>query len=64
MIVVHMKTKLVVRVRHQFKRVDIYPMCETSKILVQLTGKSTFSVQDLELIKKLGFVIDVIPDTF
>lgn len=33
----------------------IYPNCETSKLLVQLTGKKTFSHRDIKLLQNLGY---------
>jgi hypothetical protein len=51
------KTKITLEVRNQFGRQDIYPACELSKILVQLTGRGTFNRAEIEILKRAGFDI-------
>lgn len=50
-----------VRVETTYGRQRIYPACEISKKFIQFTGRKTFTEQDLELIKQLGY--EVIRDT-
>jgi hypothetical protein len=35
----------------------IYPVCETSKELLKLTGKKTFNRTDINILKNLGYQI-------
>jgi hypothetical protein len=50
-----MKSKLTLEVRNQFGRQDIYPVCELSKILVELTGRGTFNRAEIDILKRAGF---------
>ena len=51
--------KLIVEIKNVYGNETIYPSCETSKILVELTGKKTLTPQTIATIKKLGYTIEV-----
>ena len=36
----------------------IYPICDTAEKLAALTGKKTFSINDIKKIRALNYVID------
>jgi hypothetical protein len=49
-----------IQVRNKFGNDNIYSECPTGRLFAELTGKCTFSVNDLKVIEKLGFKVDVI----
>ena len=51
-----MLIKLIVKTIYGVKK--YYPACEISKHLVQLTGHKTFTVRNIETLKKIGYVIE------
>lgn len=59
-----MKQKMNFRARYQRFEVLLYPNCENSKTLLKIMDKSCLSgVKLLPLIHKLGFDINLIPDS-
>ena len=46
-----------VEVRQVYGNRTIYPVNETAQIFATLTGKKTFSNQDIALIRDLGFFV-------
>lgn len=51
-----------VSVKNVYGNEMIYPQCETAKKFLKLTGKKTFSTQDLNTIRLLGYaVVQVLP---
>lgn len=51
-----MQLKLTVKTIYGIKK--YYPACESSRLLVQLTGHKTFTVPNIEVLKKLGYQIE------
>lgn len=51
--------KIIVDVRNVYGNEMIYPFCETALILIKLTGKRTFSRDDITNIKALGYSVEV-----
>ena len=45
--------------RNVYGRVLTYPNCELSKILVALTGKTTFSDTDIKTLERAGYIIKI-----
>lgn len=54
-----MNTAIQVRITKNYGVEAIYPACETSQTLTRLTGKKTFSRDDIAAIKALGFDVKV-----
>lgn len=50
---------ITVQVRDVYGVAKIYPVCETAQLLAALTGCKTLRHQDLEIIKKLGYSIEI-----
>jgi len=50
---------ITVSIKNVYGNEMIYPVCDRSKLFVDLIGKKTFSKRDIELIKKLGYTISV-----
>ena len=50
--------KVVIQVKNVFGKELIYPINETAKILLRLTGKRTFSPADLSTIRDLGYSVE------
>ena len=50
-----MNLKLTVRTIYGVRK--YYPACEKSTLLVQLTGHKTFTAQNIDILKQLGFII-------
>ncbi len=47
--------------KNVYGRVLVYPGCETSEKLLELTRRKTFFDEDLEILKRLGFEIVITP---
>ena len=52
----YLNDELLVRVEMQYGLRRIYPVCETSKNLLALTGDRTFCDSTMNRLKKMGFV--------
>jgi hypothetical protein len=48
-----------VQIKTHYGTQYIYPVCETALNLAALTGKKTFSHRDIDVIKALGYSINV-----
>lgn len=46
-----------VRTREDYGTPRVYPDCATGRLFARLTGKRTFSPQDLNAIRELGYTI-------
>ncbi len=46
-------------IRNVYGNELIYPVCDTSRMLAELTRQKTFTERDIALIKKLGYVVEV-----
>tara|TARA_R110002167_G_scaffold185537_2_gene386136 strand:+ start:396 stop:587 length:192 start_codon:yes stop_codon:yes gene_type:complete len=49
--------ELKLRAKSVYGRVLIYPVCETSNLLIRLTGHKTFDDSDLFIIERLGYTV-------
>ena len=49
-----------VQIKTVYGKELIYPCCDTSKLLVALTGAKTFTRKDIDVIKALGYSIEVV----
>jgi hypothetical protein len=49
----------IVQIKTHYGTQYIYPVCETALNLARLTGKKTFSHRDIDVIKDLGYSINV-----
>lgn len=52
-------TLIKVRVETHYGRTTVYPVCETAKALAKLAGTKTLTSKSLNLIKDLGYSIEV-----
>lgn len=50
---------ITVAVKNVYGNRTVYPVCETSKLLAQLAGTKTFTLDALNTIKALGYVVAV-----
>jgi len=57
-----MNNTVLVRVRNIYGNPTIYPSNDVADKLCSLSGKKTFSKQDLRTIEQLGFRVQQIPD--
>ena len=55
---VRIKT-ITVQVREQYGVEAIYPVCNTSFLFAQIAGTKTLTRRTIELVKALGYTIDV-----
>jgi len=53
--------ELLVKVKSIYGIDKVYPECEEGQLLAQLTGKKTFTNDNLGLLKKLGYTFKVSP---
>jgi hypothetical protein len=53
--------KIQVMVKTVYGKDLIYPVCETARLLAELTRKKTLDEVELALIKKLGFTVEFVP---
>ena len=53
--------ELLVKVKSIYGIEKVYPDCEMGQLLAQLTGKKTFTNDNLGLLKKLGYTFKVSP---
>lgn len=51
--------KITVEVKNVWGRKLIYPVCDKAKLLCQLTGKETFSPEDIRILEKLGYLVGI-----
>lgn len=54
---------LQVQVREVFGTRRVYPLSEDGYLLLELVGTKSFSEEHLKIIKKLGYTIEVVPQT-
>ena len=52
-----------VKVRNVYGRDLVYPACEVAKTFAKLVRQETFVPRDIQLIKDLGYKIEVVQDT-
>lgn len=55
--------KLLMQVRNVFGVKRVYPLSEDGRLLLELTGRKAFNDADIEIIKKLGYTIEFVPET-
>lgn len=53
-----MEMKIQVQVKSSYGNMLVYPVCDTAKMFTKLTGNKTLRLEDIEIIKKLGFSIE------
>lgn len=53
-----MTTSIKLQIKSVYGNEMIYPACETSKTLANLTRKKTLDGRDIEMIKSLGYTIE------
>ena len=51
--------QILVKIKNVYGNEMVYPVCDTALTLASLTGKKTFSTQDIALIKTLGYQVNV-----
>jgi len=49
--------ELKLRAKSVYGRVLIYPVCETSNLLIRLTGHKTFDETDMFVLERLGYSV-------
>ena len=50
---------ITVRITSNYGTRTIYPVCETAKLLAELAGTKTLTTQALDIIKRMGYAINV-----
>jgi hypothetical protein len=50
---------ITIRFQNNYGAHVAYPVCNKAKMLLELTGKRTFSPSDLRIIQDLGYVVTV-----
>ena len=50
---------MLVETRENYGRTLIYPVCETAKKMTELLKTKTLSLENLKVIRSLGFEIDI-----
>jgi hypothetical protein len=53
------RMKIVVRVKNIYGNKTVYPVCENAQLLARIAGHSTLTSTTVDLIKKLGYVVEV-----
>jgi len=51
--------KIVVKVRNIYGNRTVYPVCDDAKLFARMAGHSTLTYNTIELIKRLGYVVEV-----
>lgn len=51
--------KILVSIKNVYGNETVYPECETAKVLAQLAGQKTLTTRTIQLIKQLGYTIQV-----
>lgn len=54
--------KIQVQIKNVYGNETIYPICATSKLLAALAKQKTFTNREINLLKDLGYVIEVVTD--
>ena len=54
---------ITVQIKNVYGKELIYPACETSRLLAELIGTKTFTRRDLDLIRRLGYLVGVATPT-
>lgn len=57
------ETKITVEVRNNYGNEAIYPTCEAGKLMLELTGRKTFTRADIATLRKLGYEIVITQPT-
>lgn len=58
-----MNKSIQVKIKNVYGAELVYPACETSELLISLTGQKTFSPHHIAKIKNLGYEITVATPT-
>lgn len=53
------RMKIVVKVRNVYGNQTVYPVCADAQLFARIAGHSTLTHTTIDLIKKLGYVIEV-----
>lgn len=51
--------KIQVEIKNIYGRETIYPMCDKAKTFASLVGQKTLTTRDINLIKQLGYSVEV-----
>lgn len=47
--------EIFVRIKNVYGNELIYPNCDTTRLLIKLTGKKTFNYSDINTLKQIGY---------
>lgn len=50
---------ITVRITNNYGTRTVYPVCNTAKLLAELAGTKTLTTQAIEIIKRMGYTINV-----
>ena len=48
---------ITIKIKNVYGNEMIYPVCDKAKMLVELTGKKTFTPYAIRILKELGYVL-------
>ena len=57
------RTTIAIETRNVYGNERIYPACDSAAEFAQLTGTKTLSRRNIDTIKRLGYVIEVVTPT-
>ena len=55
--------KIIVQIKNNYGTDLVYPVCDQAKIFAEIAGKKTLSNLNINLIKKLGYQVEVAKQT-
>ena len=55
--------EITVRITSVYGAKTVYPVCETAKIFADIAGTKTLKPETINLIKKLGYTINIAQET-
>jgi hypothetical protein len=55
--------EITVRITSVYGAKTVYPVCETAKIFADIAGTKTLKPETINLIKKLGYTVNVAQET-
>jgi hypothetical protein len=51
--------EITVRIKNEYGNERVYPVCDIARLLLSLSGRGTFSPTMIEVVKALGYSVNV-----